>query len=309
MPPETYLNLAVGKLMLAADRDSDGVPDDEPNVIFDEKRGGTSPRSKQSYRNGLTDLQNLTAEILNQAPRKHKHKMLKEEINLKYPFAVFDYEYERGKKSPTIDGTIDRREWDEFASTPNAVTPPNPDLPWGKAYPPVEGAVYEMDTYLNWDDDYIYVAAAAPYKFLISVQLDCDADGYFSGKDNPRMSFQIPRDESKGEPGKVLPPPGVMVWNNVEPVQKTGVPNWRNDLFDKKEDIQWAWGKSSRGRYVIEAAIPKCENVGLDLRDGEEMGVRLWIQGFLPPTDENKDPRYAFEMFDSCEYGYFKLVR
>ena len=39
------------------------------------------------------------------------------------------------------------------------------------------------------------------------------------------------------------------------------------------------------------------------------MGVRLWIQGFLPPTTKNPDPRYAFEMFDSCEYGYFKLVK
>ena len=309
MPPETYLNLAVGKLVLAADRDDDGVPDDEPNVIFDEKRGGTSPKNKYSYRNGLTDLQNLTAEIFNPAPRKHKHKMLKKEVNLKYPFAVFDYEYERKKKSPTVDGTIKRREWDKFASTPNAVTPPNPDLPSGKAHRPVEGASYEMDTYLNWDDDYIYFAAAAPYKFLISVQLDCNADGYFSGKDNPRMTFQIPRDESKSESGKILPPPGVMVWNNVGPVQKTGIPNWTNDLFDKKENIKWAWGKSNRGWYVIEAAIPKCENVGLDLNDGKEMSVRLWIQGFLPPTDENKDPRYAFEMFDSCEYGYFKLVK
>ena len=55
-------------------------------------------------------------------------------------------------------------------------------------------------------------------------------------------------------------------------------------------------------------AIPKTPKVGLAPKAGQEMGVRFWMQGFLPPTKKNPNPRYAFEMFDSCEYGYFKLV-
>ena len=189
------------------------------------------------------------------------------------------------------------------------MTPPDPNSPWGKAHPRPEDADYTMNTYLNWDEEYIYVALTAPYKFLTSVQLDCNADGYFSGKDNPRFHFEIPRDESKSRPNTVLPCTSVMVWNNVEPVQKHNVPNWTNDLFDRKDDIKWAWGKNKRGWYTIEAAIPKCENVGLDLYDSEEMAIRIWVQGFLSPTEENKDPRYAFEMFDSCEYGHFRLKK
>ena len=100
-----------------------------------------------------------------------------------------------------------------------------------------------------------------------------------------------------------------MVWNNVEPVQKRGVPDWTNSLFDQRDKIKWAWGRAEDGSYVVEIAIPKCPNVGLVPADGKEMGVRLWVQGFLPPTEKSKDPRYAFEMFDSCEYGYFKLVK
>ena len=123
------------------------------------------------------------------------------------------------------------------------------------------------------------------------------------------MDFEVPQDESKSESNKVLPPPGVMVWNNVEPVEKYNVPNWTNDLFDKKNDIQWAWGKSDKGWYIIEVAIPKCPNVGLDLVEGEEIGVRFWVTSLLPPTEEKKERRYTFEMFDSCEYGYFKLVK
>ncbi len=309
MPPDTYLNLAVGRVRLTPDKDGDGVPDSDPNVILDEKRGGTEANDTYSYKNGLTDLQNLTAEVFNPAVRGHRHPLLTKEVDLKYPFAVFDYKYERRRKSPTIDGAVKPDEWDEFTSTPNAATPAKPDAPLGAAYAPPKGADYRMNTYLNWDDEYLYVAATAPYKFAMSVQLDCDADGYFSGKDNPRLSVAVPRDESKGKSNTVLPPPGVMVWNNVEPVKQRGIPDWTNGLFDKRDDIKWAWGKAENGWYVIELAVPKCANVGLDLVEGEEMGVRLWLQGFLPPTENNKDPRYAFEMFDSCEYGYFKLVK
>jgi len=143
----------------------------------------------------------------------------------------------------------------------------------------------------------------------MSPQLDCNADGYFSGNDNPRLDVQIPRDESKAKPTTVLPPPHVMVWNNIEPLEHGVYPNWTNERFDKKDDIKWAWGRADDGWYVIELAIPKCPNVGLVPAEGKEMGVRLWMTGLLPPTEENRDPRYAFEMFESCEYAYFKLVK
>ena len=309
MGDDVFLNQVVGKIVVTADKDGDGVPDEAPITTFDEKRGGTSPNDTHSYKNGLTDLQNLTAEMFRPAVKGHKHPLLTKQINLKYPFALFDYDYERKKKSPTIDGKMEAGEWDKFASTPNAITSCPADSPMAKAYKPIPGSDYRMDTYLNWDDNYMYFAAAAPYKFLMSVQLDCEADGYFTGHDNPRMAVAIPRDEAKAEPNKVLPPPGVMVWNNVEPVQQHGGPNWTNGRFDKRDDIKWAWGKRDDGWYVIELAIPKTEAVDLVPADGKEMGVRLWMQGFLPPTEKNKDPRYAFEMFDSCEYGYFKLVK
>ncbi len=309
VPPETYLKLGVGYIRLTEDGDGDGVPDDEPNIIFDEKRGGTDPKSRHSYRNGLTDLQNLTAEFFNPAPRGRKHPLLKKKVNLKHPFAVFDYDYKRKKKTPIIDGVLKACEWDKFASTPNAVTPTNPNLPWGRVYPPAAGADYRMDTFLNWDDDNIYVAASAPYKFAISVQLDGGADGYFSGKENPRLAVHIPKDEKKNPPNKLLPPPGVMVWNNAEPVLKNDMPVWTNELFDTRDNVKWAWGKNDRGWYEVEIAFPKCENIGLVPKEGNEMGVRFWIQGFLPPTEENRNPHYAFEMFEACEYGYFKLVK
>jgi DNA-binding beta-propeller fold protein YncE len=306
--PSVYLNLAVGKLKLTADKDGDGVPDDEPNVVFDEQRAGTRPDSKESYGNGLTDLQNLTAEVFNPATPSQKHPRLTKQVDLKYPFAVFNYGYERKKKTPVIDGKLTPGEWDEFAATPNAITPYRTERPWGQAYPPAPGADYRMQTYLNWDDEHLYFAAKAPFKFGTSIELDCSADGYFHGKDNVKIGVELPRDESKAAPNTILPPPGVMVWNNVEPVQQRDVPDWDNALFDQKDKIQWAWGKADDGGYVVEVAIPKCANVGLVPAAGKELGVRLWIQGFLPPTPENPDPRYAFEMFDSCEYGYFTLA-
>ena len=106
-----------------------------------------------------------------------------------------------------------------------------------------------------------------------------------------------------------MPVPGVMVWNNFETVQATGMPNWTNEYFDQKDNIKWTWGKRDDGWYIIEAAIPRCPRVSLNPGENKEMAVRLWFQGFLPPTEKDKDPRFTFEMFDSCEYGYFKLVK
>jgi len=100
-----------------------------------------------------------------------------------------------------------------------------------------------------------------------------------------------------------------MVWNNVEPVKRSGVPDWDNALYDQKDNVKWAWGRGDDGWYVMEMAIPRCEAVDLVPKSGKEMGVRFWIQGYLPPTEQNPDPRYAFEMFECCEYGQFKLTR
>ena len=59
----------------------------------------------------------------------------------------------------------------------------------------------------------------------------------------------------------------------------------------------------------MEVAIPKCPAVDLNLNEGDEMSMRLWFSVSLPPTEEGKPRNYAFEMFDSCEYAFFKLVK
>ncbi len=307
MPPATYLNLAVGKIRVTDDKDGDGVPDDDMNLPWDEKRGETDPGDRETYKNGLTDLQNLTAETFIPAVKGHKHPLLTKQVDLKYPFAVFSYDYERHMKSPTIDGVINNGEWDVFAESPHAGMTQSTKV---RKYPaPPADYNYTMKSYLNWDDEYLYFALAAPFKFGTDIELDCLGDGYFHGHDNPRMYFGIPRDEAAAAPNTLLPPPGVMVWNNVEPVQQYGVPNWTNERFDTRDKIKWAWGKNAEGWYVIEIAIPRTPSVDLVPREGQEMGVRLWNTGYLPPTEKNPNPYYVWEMFDSCEYGYFKLVK
>jgi hypothetical protein len=243
------------------------------------------------------------------AKRGLKHPMLTKEIDLRHPFAVFDYQYERPKKTQTIDGNFKASEWDLFVQTPNAITPGPADSIYSTVYVPPAGADYRMKIYQNWDNDCLYFAATAPYKFAISFQLDGNGDGYFHGHDNVIMAVQIPRDESTAKPYTILPPPGVMVWNCLEPVKESNMPNWTNDLYDAKDRIKWAWGKGDDGWYNVEIAIPKCEKCDFVPRAGKEMGVRFWIRGLLPPTDKDPDPGWVFEQFDSCEYGYFKLVK
>jgi DNA-binding beta-propeller fold protein YncE len=312
MPHDTYVNLSVGKIRTTDDKDGDGVPDDDPRCPWDEKRAGTDPTTAETYQNGLTDLENLTAETFTPAVRGLKNPLLTKRVDLKYPFAVFNYNYERPKKTPVIDGMINPGEWDVFVTKTNTSSL-NPNSPVAKAWQPPAGARYEMTVYLNWDDNYLYYAAKAPYKFSMGTEMDCNGDGYFHGNDNPRMYFSIPWDEAdpKTKANTLMPPPGVMVWNNVEPVAQFGGPNWTNDRFPKEnqQKIKWMWGKTADGQYLIEAAIPRTDAVGLIPAEGKEMGVRLYMVGYLPPTEKNPTPTYAFEMFESCEYGYFKLVK
>ena len=308
IPSDRYLNLAVGKLIVADDADGDGVPDNAPGAIWDEKRAGTSPATKFSYKNGLDDLANLTAESLTAAKRGHKHPLLKKEIGLKHHFAVFGYKRERAKKTPTIDGKFDAANWDKYVCTPNNCRPYDPKTPIGKLWPPVPGRDYRMNTYVTWDDNYLYLAARSPNKFMFGMELDCDANGFFRGHDNVVIRLNPGRDEKKVKPNTILPPPGVMVWNNVEPVQKRDMPNWTNNYFDKRDKIRWAWGKDTDGWYTIEVAIPKCTKVGLNLTKGEEIDVRLWMQCFEPPTKKNPNPFWNLGMFDLYGYGYMKLV-
>ena len=165
------------------------MPDDDPAVILDEKRAGTSPTDSDSYKNGLTDLQNLTAEIFNPAVKKHKHPLLTKQIDLKYPFAVFDYGYERRKKTPTIDGTLRRTRVGRVRlDAERGHADASARCRGARHIRGASGADYRMQTYLNWDDEYLYFAATAPFKFASSIELDCNADGYFHGKDNVRSA-------------------------------------------------------------------------------------------------------------------------
>ena len=67
--------------------------------------------------------------------------------------------------------------------------------------------------------------------------------------DNPRFEIAIPQDESKIDPKNPFPTPGILVWNNTEPVQQTGGPNWTNNRFDKRDDIKWMWKRDEQGWY------------------------------------------------------------
>jgi hypothetical protein len=315
MPPEAYVSCPFGVVKVTANKAGDGLPDDEPNLIWDGKRAGVDPNDKFSFGNGLTNLQNLTAENFTAAVRGKKDPKLTKEIDFKYPHAVFDYTDEFPKKTVQVDGHFDEKEWTLLAQTPNVKYPKHPNPILAPIWNLPEDADCRMKTFLNWDDDYLYIAISAPYKFTVGINLDCNADGYFHGKDNVNVGVSIPRDENAKDAPKAgalaATPPSLMVWNNVEPVPLTGYPGWTNELYNNKDKIKWCWGKNADGWYFVTVAMPKNEAVGLVPADGKEMGVRFWCKGLTPVVDpqKNPDPGYAFEMFDTCEYGQFKLVK
>src|SRR5262249_58097763 len=71
---------------------------------------------------------------------------------------------QRLKKKPLIDGVMGDREWDELYTIADG---------------PVTGSIY-----VNWDDNFLYVAAKTNQIGWTIIDIDANGDGWLRGTDN-----------------------------------------------------------------------------------------------------------------------------
>jgi len=159
----------------------------------------------------------------------------------RYPF-----DRQRLKRRPVLDGVISEGEWDPLYTISDG---------------PVNGTVY-----LNWDDDFLYMAAKTDQPAWVIFDIDANDDGWLRGADNLEITVAP---VSAG----VMPP---IIARILDAASGKDQPVWNDRVVDTKS-IQVA-AKAGGNTYVVELAVPK-GIAGLTPRPNATIGFRA---DFLP---------------------------
>ena len=158
----------------------------------------------------------------------------------------YQYDSQRLKRKPTIDGMIGDSEWDMLYTITDG---------------PAKGTIY-----LNWDDDFIYVAAKTDEPVWTIIDIDVKGDGWLHGADNLELTI--------GSLAGATPP--VVTARVLDAASGKDSPEWNPQTVDPKS-IQIA-GKANGTGQIIELAIPK-GTLGLAPHTDGVVGFRA---DFLP---------------------------
>jgi len=153
----------------------------------------------------------------------------------------YPYDPQRLKRRPVLDGKIADNEWDPLYTIGDTAA---------------KGTVY-----VNWDDDYLYVAVRTDQPSWFVFDLDCNAYGWLRGADNLELTVAPP--STDGTPA--------LTARILDAAGNKDAPIWNEKVVDTRS-IQIVQ-KSSGGSYVTEMAIPK-GIAGLALRAGSTLSCR-----------------------------------
>ncbi|HEY3268334.1 MAG TPA: hypothetical protein VGM37_15555 [Armatimonadota bacterium] len=225
----------IGKVSLVADADGDGVPDDDPTLPLDEKRLGSSPKRVDTDGDGLDDLGEAMAGIF-QGSNPRKADTDGDGIpDGRDPWPLDAAKQDRPRKTPVIDGAIAADEWTPLA--------------------PLNGD-FTGQTWLNWDENAIYLAIQADRPFSAEVQLIPNNGGLFQ-TDKVEMRVEAPK------------PGDAAIRNGAGAFGRVGQEN---------------------GKTTLELAFPRNPEIGLAPQMDQIMGLSIqvmdkddrWLSVFEP---------------------------
>ena len=278
-----WFDLTHGSIGFTADRDGDGIPDDDPKLPLDEKRFGSSPSRRDTDDDGLTDLEEVllsnwvvegwgeTSSASTLMPSPVDADIDNDGlIDSEDPYPLFPPKPEIKRGSPLIDGILQPGEW-ELLST-------------------VRDSRVSAQIYTHWDESNLYLALETDRMLPCKIQLDADADGWFVGRDNYLLLF-TPEDDRAVEVA-------------VELFDASNVREWPQKNEQLASKIKPISSYSRQGSsYVLEVAIPKDSNTGVNLSVGEEIGL---LFGIHCPFDSDDNKRYVV-CFEPNKFYYVTL--
>lgn len=234
-----------GRVYSVADKDGDGIPDDDPRVPVDEKRFGSDPAMMDTDEDGLTDMMEVLA--------CHWVEYGHSEI------------WAGDKESHYADPTNPDTDGDglEDGKDPYPIYAIDPVIPYNKPDHPfakMRDPACDADFTLGWDDEFLYIGIAtkeAPEE--VKIFLDLDDDGWFVGADNydirvrDGVSFQASF-HNCGVKGK---------W-----------PFYEEGRIEAGKDVLFQ-SQIEKESFALEIKVPRNKHLGLDLEYGEKIGILI----------------------------------
>lgn len=290
MTDEQYLRNAFGELVALADRDEDGIPDDAPRLPMDEKRLGSSPAMRDTDGDGLDDMGEVLASVWMAAVN---HNPLRQRAHVPYirpgpnkpdsdgdgipdgrdPYPLYPWKNRIPRGTIRVDGKTD--DWRDYQRM---------ELRHSGLGEKKEAVALEIRA--CYDDDWLYYAfiSRAPHGG-IELNTDNDADGYYIGNDNVVVRIK---------------PDGALDSVRVHAGRRNCWPYEADDMLVESNLLHAARSDGGVGQ-VVELALPKRPDLGLDLAPGEEVGLAVVVQ--LPDSESRVCVFEPGVIFDSVLAG------
>lgn len=288
--PSQYLRNLYGEIRIAKDADGDGIPDDDPALPMDEKRFNSDPTKLDTDEDGLNDMQEILASkwvtclnadlrdkisagYIRPNPRnKDTDGDGVEDGKDKYPIYPFPPVVSKGGKK--VDGDI--AEWG--------------DKP--QFFMNAHGL--NLKGWTAHDENFLYGAFSVEGDFAdMNLVFDFDADGFYVGVDNLYMWISPDIINGPKLRDAKLHICGSERWPYFDEKDKeTGRYKYINP-----DEIKWASAVKD-GAQIFELAVPKKQEIGLELKQNEEIGMMLYIT----PKDKS-----AISLFEPWSIFFMNL--
>ncbi|MEJ8801744.1 T9SS type A sorting domain-containing protein [Pontibacter sp. H249] len=237
-----------GKIRTALDADTDTIPDNEPNVPFDEARYGSSSARVDTDGDGLTDLQEAMIGIFTPSNPLSADTDGDGLPDATDPEPLYPIKTTVPKVSNlSIDQSIT-----EWPVAGNYFFNRNP----------ADSASF----HLAYSENNLYLGARIPGNFNeVEILIDGNNDGMFHGKDNIWLVFNNSGIVSIRLFDAASVPPGDYQDFIITELSQTGF-----ELNNRLSPTQ----------VSFQLQIPKLTEYGLDLTEGEQIGIFMHINGY-----------------------------
>lgn len=272
---DSYLRSLFGIVEVTADKDGDGIPDDDPRVPLDEKRLGSSPASQDTDGDGLADMEEVMASTWVRALITD----VRERVEVDYirpdltnadsdgdgvpdgldVHPIYPYSAAITKGTATIDGKLD-----EWTAEPQIKF--NAEGITIEVWSRWNNSGSDTSQESNETDALFYAVRMNGNWSSLNVVFDFDADGFYVGNDNLHMNIVADKKE------------GPALRNARLHLCKLGRWPWFDDKhqYFRPDEIRFA-SSANGDTQVLEFAIPRRDILGLHLKRGEEIGLTLEV--------------------------------
>ncbi|MCI0495740.1 NHL repeat-containing protein [candidate division KSB1 bacterium] len=276
-----WYDLKFGEVRFAADADRDGIPDDDPSLPMDEVRLKSNPNSIDSDNDGVSDLDEIqfsnwivegcgetyggSSLLPNLMNPDTDGDGLNDGID---PYPLYPFE-------PKI--TYEAKGFDE--------------IPHKIEFARLLDQRIHAVVFAQWDSANLSFQFKMDRLAPIKLMIDADADGWFIGRDN-YLIYLRPKDATSLETELVMvncSDPKRWPFHDLELAKKIKI--------DSSIEFK-------NGEYVVSVSIPKDDFTGIELANGEKIGINI---GFSVAMDAEGHQRYL-TIFEPNRFFDVKLV-